>query len=135
MINGKNPKFNIKNFIVTIIATCIIKAVIDFLSTFILSIPFGEEVEGPFIIYLVPSVGVFAALAIWILHNRLQYGHFKIGLYIAIISAVVIQALITPWIYNLPGEDLQIMLSWGLSFLSLIIAVVLSKSAYLWKVK
>ena len=136
MVISEKPKSVIRNYIIVLVITCIVKVIIDVITTFILSIPYGEDVPVlAFAIYLVPSVGVLAAFALWFLHNRLHHGRFKIGLYTAIISAIVIEAIIVPWTYDLPGEDLPLMLTWGLSFLSLIIAIGLGLIGYLRQIK
>ena len=132
MVTGDKPKSIIRNCMMAIIITFALKAMADVIATFILSIPFGEDVPVlAFAIYLVPSVGAFGAFAIWFLHSRIHYGQYKIGVYTAIISAVVIEGLIIPWTYDLPGEDLPLMLTWGLSFLALTVAMVLGVIGYL----
>lgn len=131
MANDEKQNSNIKNYNIAVISTCIIKAIVDFISIFIISIPFGEDMPSlVWAIYLIPSVGIFAALAMWVLHKRIKYIRVKPGLYLAVVSAIVVYSIIFPWTYNLPDKDLSIMLNWGLSFLSVIAATTFGQFVY-----
>ena len=131
MVVDEKPKSIMPVFIITVLITCAIKVILDLIMTFILSIPFGENVPAlAFAIYLIPSTALLGALSIWFLHIRLHTGTLKFGLLIVLLIAIIIESLIVPFTYDLPGEDLAIMLNWGLSFLVLIIAVALGLIAY-----
>ena len=127
MGTGNNPKSPALSCLLFLVITYFLKFVIDVIMVFILSIPFGEDVPPlAFGIYLIPSVSIFAVFAMSLIHYRIHITHFKFGIWMAGISAIVIESVIVPWTTNLPGEDLPLMLTWGTSFLVLTITVVFS---------
>jgi len=116
---------------VILLITWAVKVILDVTASFILFIPFDELVPVPiYALYLIPSSGLYAGFAMWLLDNRFHRERFKIGVNTAIISAIIIQALVVPWTYDLSGYDLPLLLTWGLSYVAFFAAAILGTVVY-----